>query len=73
MAQNLIREPYEIISIKLELADLTVELMTIAREKWKLHEALKIVLLEEEDMQKKINGKTDELHAMIKKLGDGQK
>jgi hypothetical protein len=46
--------PYEIIEKKLELAELTIQLGEVTREKWRRLETMRDVLNQEEELLKKI-------------------
>ena len=54
MDRNFMKEPYEVIEKKLQLAELTIELGQITREKWKRLETMRDVLKKEEDLLKQI-------------------
>ena len=72
-SSTLLREPYEVIVAKLELAELTIELDKITKEKWLNHEEARRILLKEEEILEKIRDKAKAYHEMVGKLGDGQK
>jgi hypothetical protein len=48
------KEPYEVIERKLQLAELTIELGHVTREKWKRLATMKDVLTREEDLLRQI-------------------
>lgn len=48
------KEPYEVIEKKLALAELTIELGTVTREKWRRLETMREVLEREEQLLKQI-------------------
>jgi len=54
MDRNFMKEPYEVIEKKLQLAELTIELGQVTREKWKRLETMRDVLKKEEDLLKQI-------------------
>ena len=54
MEKSFLRESYEVIEKKLQLAELTIELGQITREKWKRLETMRDVLKKEEDLLKQI-------------------
>jgi hypothetical protein len=66
MESKRFKEPYEIIEKKLELAELTLELGTVTREKWKQHEGMKAILKQEEDLIRMIAEKTKAIQDMTK-------
>ena len=55
------KEPYEVIEQKLALAELTIELGQVTREKWARLETMRDVLQKEEGLIKKIAEATAEL------------
>jgi len=54
MDRNFMKEPYEVIEKKLQLAELTIELGQITREKWKRLETMRDVLKKEEELLRQI-------------------
>jgi hypothetical protein len=54
MEKSFLRESYEVIEKKLQLAELTIELGQVTREKWKRLETMRDVLKKEEDLLKQI-------------------
>jgi hypothetical protein len=56
-----IKDSYDVIEKKLALAEMTIELGTVTREKWARLETMRDVLKKEEDLIKKIAEKTKEL------------
>ena len=59
------REDYDIISAKLELAELTIELGEVTREKWARLETMRDVLDREEKLIKTIADTTKALSAKL--------
>ena len=55
---------------KLELAELTIELDKITKEKWLNHEEARRILLKEEEILEKIRDKAKAYHEMIGKLSE---
>lgn len=49
-----LKEPYETVAAKLELAELTIELGKVTLEKWNRLEAMKEIMSREEDLIKRI-------------------
>jgi hypothetical protein len=60
------KEPYEVIVKKLELAELTIELGDITRQKWERLATMKDILKREEELILKITNITKELQLMSK-------
>jgi len=56
------KEPYEVIEKKLQLAELTIELGQVTREKWARLETMRDVLNKEEALLKQIAELTTGLH-----------
>lgn len=54
MKNDFFKEPYEIIEAKLQLAELTIELGEVTREKWKRLETMRDILSREENLIKEI-------------------
>ena len=52
--QSYWKEPYEVIEKKLQLAELTIELGEVTREKWARLATMKDILQAEEDLIKQI-------------------
>ena len=61
MSKELTQESYDLIEKKLQLAELTIELGDITREKWRQLETMRTILAKEEDLLKKIAGASVEL------------
>ena len=65
MNKKYMKEPYELIEKKLQLAELTIELGQVTREKWKRLETMRDVLQREEDIIREIadlaSGLSDEI------------
>ena len=51
---DFLKEPYDVIEKKLALAELTIELGTVTREKWARLETMRDVLKREEELIKQI-------------------
>ena len=51
---NFMKDSYEVIERKLQLAELTIELGQVTREKWKRLETMRDVLKREEDLIREI-------------------
>lgn len=63
---NFFKEPYEIICKKLELAELTLKLGNITRQKWERLDTMKDILKLEEDLIRQIAEKSEILQVMLK-------
>ena len=68
MEKDYRKEPYEIIEKKLEIADLSLELSSVTREKWRLHNDMRVILEKEEALLKRIDGHVHELAALLSKV-----
>ena len=71
MNNNYLKAPYEIIEFKLALAEKTLELAMVTREKWARLETMKDVLKKEEELIKEISESTEKLEAIINRQNGG--
>ena len=62
-----LKEPYDVVFAKLELADLTIELLSVREEKWRRHETMRDILEKEEELDKKLIEKREEIEELKKK------
>ena len=70
MNNNYLKAPYEIIEFKLALAEKTLELAMVTREKWARLETMKDILKREEDLIKEISGASDQLQKIEDRIND---
>lgn len=61
-----LKEPYDVVFAKLELADLTIELLSVREEKWRRHETMLDILEKEEELDKKLIEKRKEIEELKK-------
>ena len=65
MKPEFLKEPYEVIEAKLELAELTLDLGNVTHEKWIQLEKMKEILAKEENLLKILADKSISLRALI--------
>ena len=64
MTNKFFKDSYEVIEKKLELAELTIELSQITKEKWDKMAGMKGILTKEEELLQEIQDRSLELMAL---------